>query len=75
MFCYLPFEHSENIEDQLLSVSLFAERIADQDTHEYAREHLDTIKRFGRFPHRNEILGRTSTQEELEFLRAPGSSI
>ncbi len=74
MFCYMPFEHSENIEDQLLSVSLFAARIADQDSRESARPYLDTIKRFGRFPHRNEILGRVSTQKELEFLRSRASS-
>ena len=74
MFCYLPFEHSEDIEEQRLSVRLFNERIADRHYREYARRHLDTIQRFGRFPHRNEILGRVSTPEELEFLRSPRSS-
>ena len=74
LFCYLPFEHSEEIEDQRLSVRLFTERIADAGYTEYARRHLEIISRFGRFPHRNAILGRASTPEEDEFLRAPGSS-
>lgn len=74
LFCYLPFEHSEEIEDQRLSVRLFSERIDDPGYTDYARRHLDIIERFGRFPHRNAILGRASTPEEVEFLRAPESS-
>jgi uncharacterized protein (DUF924 family) len=77
MFCYLPLEHSEALEDQLLACSLteplaaFAETA---DAYEYALKHRDVIRRFGRFPHRNAILGRASTPEEAEFLRQPGSS-
>jgi uncharacterized protein (DUF924 family) len=74
MFAYLPFEHSEDIEDQLLSVELFTERTADARTTDYARRHCEIIRRFGRFPHRNEILGRVSTPEEVAFLKEPGSS-
>ncbi len=74
MFCYLPFEHSENTDDQQLSVRLFSERIGDPGYTDYARRHLEIVMRFGRFPHRNAILGRESTSEELEFLRLPGSS-
>lgn len=77
MFMYLPFEHSENLEDQRLSVELFrmlAEETGSQDTLIYAVQHLKIIDRFGRFPHRNEILGRWSTPEEAEFLKEPGSS-
>jgi len=74
LFCYLPFEHSEDIEDQRLAVRLFSERTANALTTEYARRHLEVITRFGRFPHRNAVLGRTSTAAELEFLNTPGSS-
>jgi|SRR5580698_4016175 uncharacterized protein (DUF924 family) len=74
MFSYLPFEHSEDIDDQRLSVRLFSERIGDVGYKEYARRHLSIIERFGRFPHRNTILGRASTAEEVEFLSSPGSS-
>lgn len=74
LFCYLPFEHSEDIEEQRLSVQLFTVRVADLGYTEYARRHLDIIMRFGRFPHRNAILGRASTPEEDEFLRSSGSS-
>jgi uncharacterized protein (DUF924 family) len=74
VFCYLPFEHSENLEDQRLALKLFSERTADMQSTEYARCHLEIIARFGRFPHRNAILGRSSTLAELEFLKAPGSS-
>jgi uncharacterized protein (DUF924 family) len=77
MFCYLPLEHSESLADQLLACELteplaaFAETA---DANEYARLHRDVIRRFGRFPHRNAILGRASTPEEIEFLRQPRSS-
>lgn len=73
MFAYLPFEHSEEMDDQTLCVSLFSERTADARTTGYARRHLEIIRRFGRFPHRNEALGRISTEEELDFLKEPGS--
>jgi uncharacterized protein (DUF924 family) len=78
MFLYLPLEHSEMMPNQARSVSLFeqlaAERSELQDTLDYAIKHRDVIDRFGRFPHRNEILGRESTPEEVEFLKQPGSS-
>jgi len=70
MFAYLPFEHSESLEDQERSLRLFE----GNDNHEWARRHWDIIRRFGRFPHRNALLGRTSTPEEADFLRQPGSS-
>lgn len=76
-FAYLPFEHSENIEDQRQCVELLASLKDDPESAsaiDYAQRHLAVIERFGRFPHRNEILGRKSTPEELEFLRQPGSS-
>jgi uncharacterized protein (DUF924 family) len=69
-FVYLPFEHSENIADQRQSLKLFEQLGANQD---YAQRHHDIIARFGRFPHRNVILGRESTPEEIEFLKQPGS--
>lgn len=76
-FVYLPFEHSEDIEDQRRSVELF-EALGDGeesvDVTYYARRHLEIIEQFGRFPHRNRVLGRESTPEEIEFLKEPGSS-
>jgi uncharacterized protein (DUF924 family) len=71
---YLPFEHSEDIQDQRLAVQLLSERTADDLSTDYARRHLEIVARFGRFPHRNAILGRTSTPAELEFLKTLGSS-
>jgi uncharacterized protein (DUF924 family) len=68
IFFYLPFEHSERMEDQDRSLALH-EQIGFAD---YARHHRDLIVRFGRFPHRNAILGRTSTAEEQAFLDAGG---
>lgn len=70
-FVYLPFEHSENINDQKKSVALF-ERMKQDDplSYDYALKHFRVVDRFGRFPHRNAILGRTSTPEEMDFLRA-----
>lgn len=76
-FIYCPFEHSENLEDQNCSVALFQQLSDDPDSAEaidYAIRHREVIARFGRFPHRNEILERVSTPEELEFLQQPGSS-
>ena len=74
LFFYLPLEHSEEMADQDLAVRLFHERTAVPRFHEYAIKHRDVIARFGRFPHRNAVLGRPSTEEELEFLKTPGSS-
>ncbi len=73
MFVYLPFEHSENLQDQERSVQLFAS-LSDDNLGKYAVGHHDIIARFGRFPHRNAVLGRASTAEEIEFLKQPGSS-
>lgn len=75
-FVYLPFEHAESMAEQSRSLELFDGLSADPDSAgaiDYARRHHDVIQRFGRFPHRNEILGRPSTPQELDFLREPGS--
>jgi uncharacterized protein (DUF924 family) len=74
-FVYLPFEHSEDPADQDESVRLFeAMRLALGDsTVEYAYRHRDLIRRFGRFPHRNAVLGRESTAEELRYLAESGA--
>ena len=75
-FCYLPFEHSENLADQDESVRLYGLLDADPKPGgllEWAVKHRDIIVRFGRFPHRNETLRRASTPEEHEFLKQPGS--
>lgn len=74
-FLYLPFEHSENTSDQAQCLELFAGLGDDGgDGLEWAKKHYEIIKRFGRFPHRNAVLGRPSTPEELDFLKEPGSS-
>ena len=76
MFIYMPFMHSEDVEDQRRSVALFRELAEEDgpDVTEYAERHRDIVERFGRFPHRNEILGRETTPEEAVFLEQPGSS-
>jgi len=71
LFAYLPFEHSEALEDQDLSVELMKD--FEEEQRRYAERHRDIIRRFGRFPHRNGILGRQSTPAESEFLKQPGS--
>lgn len=73
LFLYLPFEHQEDVDAQARSLELFSS-LGDPELTKYAQAHKDIIDRFGRFPHRNAILGRTSTAEELEFLGSPGSS-
>ena len=73
LFLYLPFEHAEDLADQERSVALFR-ALGDADYLDYAIRHLAVIERFGRFPHRNAILGRASTAAELAFLEEPGSS-
>ncbi|HEY9803518.1 MAG TPA: DUF924 family protein [Leptolyngbyaceae cyanobacterium] len=76
-FFYLPFEHSENLAHQHQSVKLFQQLSDDPESASaitYAFQHLKIIERFGRFPHRNSILGRVSTPEEEEFLKQPSSS-
>ncbi len=75
MFVYLPFEHAEAMEAQEESVRLFENLRPElgSDTVDYAYRHRDVIKTFGRFPHRNAILGRTSTQAEEDYLSSPGA--
>ena len=70
-FVYLPFEHSESLADQERACELM--RPLGEDLYDWALRHKRIIERFGRFPHRNEILGRKSTPEEIEFLKEPGS--
>jgi uncharacterized protein (DUF924 family) len=74
-FIYMPFEHSENLVDQYEALRLFAALADDGESAplDWARKHFEVILRFGRFPHRNAILGRASTPEEAEFLHQPGS--
>ena len=72
-FMLMPMMHSENIAVQDTALPLFKKYASEKD-YEYAEKHRDIIARFGRFPHRNVILGRNSTNEELEFLKQPGSS-
>lgn len=83
VFCYLPLEHAESMDMQDRSVALFtalAAGVAESDREtfsgyvDYALRHREVIARFGRFPHRNRILGRVSTPEEIAFLKQPGSS-
>lgn len=71
LFVYLPFEHSERLSDQDRSVALF-EALGDKTYLDFARKHRDVISRFGRFPHRNSVLGRISTPEEVAFLESEG---
>jgi uncharacterized protein (DUF924 family) len=75
-FVYLPFEHAEDRASQQESLRLFAGLRDDSDSKsniDYARRHYEIIARFGRFPHRNQILGRQSTTQEIGFLKQPGS--
>lgn len=79
VFLYLPLMHSEQLIDQDRCVELFEAMLEDGDdafrlNHDYAIRHRDIIARFGRFPHRNEILGRESTPEEIELLKDPNAS-
>jgi uncharacterized protein (DUF924 family) len=82
-FIYLVLEHSEDLAVQDQAIACFTRLLAlmpatDRDyfnqSLDYARRHQKVIARFGRFPHRNAILGRASTDEEIEFLKKPGSS-
>ncbi len=83
LFFYLPFEHSEDLADQDRSVKLYrglvtvapaVHRETFSSFFDYAVKHRDVIRKFGRFPHRNLILGRESTPDETAFLDQPGSS-
>jgi uncharacterized protein (DUF924 family) len=82
-FLYLPFEHSEDPTDQERSVELFQQLVRRappelartfQQFSDYARRHRDVVQRFGRFPHRNTVLGRQSTPEELAYLESGGET-
>ncbi len=77
LFVYLPFEHAEDRATQQESLRLFAALVAADGSLasflDYAQRHADVIDRFGRFPHRNELLGRDSSADELAFLQRPGS--
>jgi uncharacterized protein (DUF924 family) len=70
-FFYLPFEHSENLADQEKGIA-FYKAVDDADGLKWAELHADIIRRFGRFPHRNAVLGRVSTPEEQAFLDGGG---
>lgn len=70
VFFYLPFEHSESLADQERCVALSAP--LKPEYLDYAVRHRDVIRRFGRFPHRNQVLGRASTPEEVAYLEAGG---
>lgn len=75
-FLYMPFEHSERLDMQDRAVELFTALAAETGVDAplpWAHKHRDIIRRFGRFPHRNAVLGRESTAEELAFLEQPGS--
>ena len=68
-FLYMPFMHSEALDDQALAVRLF-DQPGLENNHRFARHHYGIIERFGRFPHRNKILGRESTDAEIEYLNS-----
>jgi len=83
VFIYLPFEHSEDVQDQATGVQLFEALLEEvpatvkqpfQNFLDFAKKHKEIVDNFKRFPHRNALLGRESTPEELEFLKGPGSS-
>jgi uncharacterized protein (DUF924 family) len=74
-FFYLPFEHHEDATSQARAIELFsryADRTGDADYLRYAKLHAEVIARFGRFPHRNRVLGRSSTPEEVDYLANGG---
>jgi len=76
LFLYLPFEHAEDLVMQERALALFRRldsEAGDIGQLEWAEKHAAVIRRFGRYPHRNPILGRESTPEEIAFLREPGS--
>ena len=76
-FVYLPYEHAEGLAMQDEAIRLFTKLVSEApelaDMLDYAHRHREVIERFGRFPHRNEILGRLSTAEEIDFIQRPGS--
>ena len=70
-FCYMPFMHSEALADLERCIDLFR-GLGDAEGMKYAEHHADIVRRFGRFPHRNALLGRTTTPEEQAFLDGGG---
>ena len=79
IFFYMPLQHAEDLITQQVSVALYSDLAKEQSGHtvfggcaNYAQKHLDLIEQFGRFPHRNEILGRESTAAEIEYLESGG---
>jgi uncharacterized protein (DUF924 family) len=73
VFLYMPFQHSEDRDDQARGIALYA-MLGKPSNLDFALRHQAVVDRFDRFPHRNVILGRTSTAEEQAFLGEPGSS-
>ena len=71
-FLYMPFMHSESLAIHKIATTLFEENGIESNYH-YEIRHKEIIQRFGRYPHRNKILGRKSTEEEIQFLTEPGS--
>lgn len=71
-FIYMPLEHSEDLQDQINCLSYMKERVGDGQAVIYAEKHLEVIEKFGRFPHRNKVLGRDSTMAELAWLDQNG---
>jgi len=69
VFCYMPFMHSEDINDQAMAIELYS-KAGLTDNLRFAKHHYDLVARFGRFPHRNNILGRTNTAEEEHYLQS-----
>lgn len=72
VFLYMPYMHSENLDDQETGIRLF-ETAGLSENAKYARHHRDIVQKFGRFPHRNRILNRESTQAELQYLSSKGA--
>lgn len=82
-FLYMPLMHAEDVDLQRRCVACFERLVVDapadkramyESSLDFARRHADIVERFGRFPHRNAVLGRATTKEEAEFLKQPGSS-
>ncbi|MDF1720890.1 MAG: DUF924 domain-containing protein [Minwuia sp.] len=74
MFFYLPFEHAEDLATQERCLALFSTLDLSEENLQAVRRHHEIIERFGRFPHRNAVLGRDSSAEEIAFLKEPNSS-
>jgi uncharacterized protein (DUF924 family) len=72
-FLLMPMMHAEDLDIQMKSMPLF-KKYTQEQSYDYAVKHMEIIKRFGHFPHRNEILGRPLSDEEREFLKGPDSS-